>query len=81
MISGSSSPTNGAAGLAILDARLDGDPIKLLVGDPSMGNPTAYLVKQTVRRLKGLAQEYGQATGDPDFMDRVEAARRRTGRD
>jgi len=67
----------GTLGLAVLDARLDGDHINALVGDVGVGKPTAYLLKTTVRRLKNLAVEYGHATGDPDFLSRVEAARRR----
>jgi len=67
----------GLLGLAVLDARLDGDQMKVLVGDLALGNPTAYLIKTVVRRLKALAVEYGQATGDPDFMARAEVLRRR----
>jgi hypothetical protein len=64
----------GFLGLAILDARLDGDPIKTFVGNMGLGSPSAYVIKTTVRRLKLLAVEFGLATGDTDFLTRVEAA-------
>jgi hypothetical protein len=39
-----------------------------------LGNPTAHLIKTTVRRLKNLAVEYGEAVGDPDFLRRANQA-------
>jgi hypothetical protein len=71
----------GPLGLAVLDARLEGEQMKSLVGAIDLNSPTTYLIKMTVRRIKGLAQEFGRGTGDPDFLGRVEAARRRTGKD
>ena len=54
--------------LAVFDIRLDGGDTKSLVGMPDYGSPTSYQVKQAVRRIKALAQRFG----DEQFQARVQ---------
>ena len=61
----------GTLGLAVFDAQLDAVAIKSMVKAAGLGNPTAHRIKITVRRLKNLVVEYGQAVGDPDFLRRA----------
>ena len=64
----------GTLGVAVFDAQIGGEKITSLVGAVDLGNPTANLLKQTVRRLRQFAVEYGQAVGDPEFLRRAKEA-------
>lgn len=45
----------GALAAAVLDTRLQGGEVKDLVGQPELGTPTAYAVKQAANGIKKLA--------------------------
>jgi hypothetical protein len=62
----------GDLAVAIFDARLDGKEMKSLVGLPELGQPGRWLVKRVVQQIKALTREYAQASGDPDFLWRLE---------
>jgi hypothetical protein len=62
----------GNLALAVLDARLDGQETKGLAGQPALGSPTTFAVKQTVQQIKNLARAFAQAQGDPAFLHDVE---------
>ena len=64
----------GTLGVAVFDAQLGGGKVGSLVGEVDLGNPTTDLVKTIVKRLKNLAVEYGQRTGDPEFLRRATKA-------
>ncbi len=67
----------GGLGLAVLDARLDGEETKSLVGSPALGSPGKWVIKKVVAGIKALAQEFFR--GDPDLFRRVEKAMREEG--
>ena len=61
-------------GLAVLDARLDGEETKSRVGYPSLGSPGKWVVKKIVQQVKQLAREYAASLGDPELLRRIERA-------
>jgi len=65
----------GELGLAILDLRLSGSDTKTLVGRPEVKAPSAYKVKETVKSLKRLAQEFARITGDEELLAKIINAR------
>jgi hypothetical protein len=67
----------GLLGFAVLDARLDGNPVSMFVGVPACGSPTRRLVKYVVRSMNRLAGEFSRRIGDPDFARRLQAAFKR----
>lgn len=65
----------GDLALAILDQRLTGEAeTKSFVGAEEFGRPTSYRIKQTVKAIKTLAQEFARAQNDPEFLSMVERA-------
>ena len=64
----------GELGLAVLDARLQGQETKSLVGREDLGSPGRYVVKRVVGQVKSLAREYAQRLGDPAFLREIERA-------
>jgi hypothetical protein len=62
----------GRLALAVFDARLNGEEMKDLVGRPDLGSPGRYQVKQIVQKIKSLAGEFAQASGDAAFLHDVE---------
>ena len=50
----------GELGLAVLDARLQGQETKSLVGREDLGSPGRFQVKRIVQKVKGLARDYAQ---------------------
>ncbi len=64
----------GDLALAVLDARLDGEETKSLVGCPSLGSPGKWTIKKVVAAVKQLAREYAASLGDPELLRRVERA-------
>lgn len=67
----------GELGLAILDLRFRGTgDTKELVGNPELGSPSSYRVKETVKDIKKLAQEFAQMTGDDELLARINDAMR-----
>ena len=62
----------GGLGLAVLDARLDGEETKSLVGCPALGSPGKWTIKKVVAGIKQMAREFFR--GDPDLLRRVERA-------
>lgn len=62
----------GDFALAVLDARLNGESTKSLVGSPGFGNPpTLYKIKNTVQAIKKLATEYFI---DPELQRMIQMA-------
>jgi len=61
----------GLLGFAVLDARLDGNPVSMYVGVPACGSPSARLIKYVVRSMNRLAGEFGRENGDPGFGRRL----------
>jgi hypothetical protein len=64
----------GELGLGVLDARLSGQEMNDLVGNPDLGSPSRALLKRVVREIKQLAREYAESTGDAGFLRQVEKA-------
>jgi hypothetical protein len=60
----------GELGTAILDRRLVGEDVKDLIGSEEYGSPSSYRVKETVKAIKTLAQQFG----DQDFQKMVARA-------
>jgi hypothetical protein len=64
----------GELGLGVLDARLSGQEMNDLVGNPELGSPSHAVLKRVVREIKQLAREYAESTGDAGFLRQVEKA-------
>jgi hypothetical protein len=64
----------GRLAVAILDARLEGRDMKDLVGLPSIGTPSAFLLKRETRAIKELARQFATRLGDPAFAAMVTRA-------
>ena len=62
----------GELGLGVLDARLSGQEMNDLVGNPELGSPSHAVLKRVVREIKQLAREYAESTGDAGFLRQVE---------
>ncbi len=67
----------GELGIAVLDARLQGQETKSLVGREDLGSPGRFTIKRVVGQVKTLAREYAQRRGDPAFSREVERAMER----
>ena len=61
----------GKHALAILDARLSGEKMKILVGKTELGTPSAFFVKREVAEIKRLAEMFAARLGDPAFSGMV----------
>jgi hypothetical protein len=64
----------GKLALAILDAKLDGRNAKSLEGNPDLGSPSIYYIKQSMAALKRLAQEFAVKTGNTEFINLLDRA-------
>ncbi len=64
----------GDLGLAVFDARMEGQETKSLVGQESLGRPGRAVLQRVVREIKALAREHALALGDPGFLRDVERA-------
>ena len=64
----------GELGIAVLDARLQGQETKSLVGREDLGAQAASSVKRVVGQIKALAREFAQRLGDPAFLRDIERA-------
>ena len=64
----------GELGLAVLQARMDGQETKSLVGREDLGRPGRFVIKRIVQEIKALAREHALASGDPGFLRDVERA-------
>lgn len=64
----------GDLALAVLDARLDGEETKALVGCPSLGSPGKWVIKRLVCQIKQLAREFAATLDDPGLLRRIERA-------
>jgi hypothetical protein len=67
----------GEIGTAVLDARLQGQEIKTLVGREDLGRPGRFVIKRVVLQVKALAVEYARRLGDPAFARDIERARKK----
>jgi hypothetical protein len=70
----------GQLAIAVLDARLQNQETKGLVGRADLGYPGAYTIKMAVQQIKVLAWQYASGLGNPAFfrdlgraMDREQA--------
>jgi hypothetical protein len=64
----------GELGIAVLDARLQGQEVKTLVGREDLGRPGRFVIKRVVGEVKALAKEFSERLGDPRFQRDVERA-------
>ena len=64
----------GSLALAILDAKLSGRNAKSLEGNPDLGSPSIYYIKQSMHSLKRLAQEFAVKTGNTEFINLLDRA-------
>jgi hypothetical protein len=64
----------GDLGLAVFDARMDGQETKSLVGREELGRPGRFTIKRIVQDIKALARRHALALGDPGFLRDVERA-------
>jgi hypothetical protein len=64
----------GDLAVAVLDARLDGEETKSLVGCVSLGSPGKWTIKKVVQDVKRLAREYALGIGDPQLLRGIERA-------
>ena len=69
----------GELGLAVLDARLQGQETKGLVGRADLGAPGRFVVKRVVQEIKALANEYAQRLGDAGFLRDIQRAMEKEG--
>jgi hypothetical protein len=64
----------GRLAVTIFDARLEGRDMKDLIGLPSIGTPSAFLLKRETRAIKVLARQFAAQSGDPSFSGMVAKA-------
>lgn len=64
----------GELGIAVLDARLQGEETKSLVGKEDLGSPGRFVIKRVVQEIKALARDFAQRLGDPAFLREIERA-------
>ncbi len=69
----------GELGTAVLDARLQGQEVKTLVGREDLGRPGRFVIKRVVGQVKALAKEYAEQLGDPALLRDIERAMKREG--
>lgn len=67
----------GQMGLAVFDARMAGQEMKALAAMPEFGGKNR--LKRIVQQIKGLATEFAQALGDPEFVRGIARAMEREG--
>jgi hypothetical protein len=64
----------GGLGLAVLDARLDGEEAKSLVGSAALGSPGKWTIKKVVVGIKQMARGYATSLGDLELLRGIEKA-------
>ena len=64
----------GDLGLAVFDARMDGQEMRSLVGREDLGRPGRFTIKRIVQDIKALARRHALALGEPGFLRDVERA-------
>ncbi len=64
----------GFLGCAVLDARMDGEEMKSLVGREDLGSPGRFVIKRVVQQIKELAREFAERHGDPAFVREIDRA-------
>jgi hypothetical protein len=67
----------GDLAVAVFDLRMSGGETKSLVGSPSVGSPSGYVIKRVVQEIKVLARQYAQQRGDLGFLRSIERAMER----
>lgn len=60
----------GPLAVAVLNARLHGDDMAMLVGDEALGRPTRHKLRTTLQAIKQAGWEY--ADGDASLRSRIE---------
>jgi hypothetical protein len=65
----------GSLALAIFDTKLENRDAKSLEGNASVGSPSIYNIKQSMRALKKLAQEFAVKTGNTAFINLLDRAK------
>jgi len=69
----------GQLGVALIDAKLQGQETNSLVGREDLGSPGRFVIKRVVADVKALAREFGQRHGDAAFLRDIERAMEREG--
>jgi len=64
----------GSLGIAVFNARVQGEEMKSLVGRADLGSPGRFQVKTIVQQIKALAHEYAQRFGGPAFLHDIDRA-------
>ena len=64
----------GDLAVAVFDLRIEGGETKSLVGSPSLGFPSPYLIKRIVQEIKTLARQYAASLGDFTLLRRIDQA-------
>lgn len=64
----------GDLAVAILDVRLSGGETKSLVGSPTLGAPSPFVIKKTVQQIKALGRQYAVSLGDFGLLRRIDQA-------
>ena len=58
----------------ILDTKLAQGNAKSLEGNPDLGSPSIYNIKQSMAALKRLAKEFAEKTGNTEFINLLDSA-------
>ena len=58
----------------MFDLRMTGGETKSLVGSPTLGLPSPFIIKKTVQGIKALARQYASSIGDFGLLRRIERA-------
>ncbi|MGA2256519.1 MAG: hypothetical protein ABSG53_17875, partial [Thermoguttaceae bacterium] len=69
----------GQLGLALIDAKLQGQETNSLVGREDIGSPGRFVIKRVVQEVKALAREFARQRGDTAFIRDLERAMGREG--
>ena len=69
----------GQLGIAVLDARLQNQETRSLIGRKDLGSPGGYQVKAIVQMVKALTSEYAERIGHSAFLRDVQRAMAREG--
>ena len=64
----------GDLAVAIFDMRMAGGETKSLVGSPTLGSPSPYVIKRTVQQIKALGRQFAVSLGDFTLLRRIDKA-------
>jgi hypothetical protein len=64
----------GDLAVSIFDLRAANGETKSLIGSPSVGSPSGYVIKRVVGQIKDLARDYAERLGNSAFLRDVERA-------